>query len=105
MYTYLRSFHAVAPRRLFLCCSSSKHQSTDATQVKALEARYDVELFSRIGRNVHLTQAGQELFRTTIRLTENEAEAENLPKSFRGYNLVVQITAVGPFPHGHDGRF
>ena len=89
LYTYLRSFHAVARHGGFSSAARALNisQPTLSTQVKALEARYDVELFSRIGRNVHLTQAGRELFGTTIRLTENEAEAEDLLKSFQGYNL------------------
>ena len=104
LYTYLRSFHAVARHGGFSSAARALNisQPTLSTQVKALEARYDVELFSRIGRNVHLTQAGRELFRTTIRLTENEAEAEDLLKSFQGLQSgLLQIAAVGPF-HATD---
>ena len=104
LYTYLRSFHAVARHGGFSSAARALNvsQPTLSTQVKALEARYDVELFSRIGRNVHLTQAGRELFRTTIRLTENEAEAEDLLKSFQGLQSgLLRIAAVGPF-HATD---
>jgi aminoethylphosphonate catabolism LysR family transcriptional regulator len=77
-------------------------QPTLSTQVKALEKRYDVELFSRIGRDVHLTPAGQELFRTTLRLMQNESEAEDLLNSFKGLEAgSLRIAAVGPF-HATD---
>ena len=104
LYTSLRSFHAVALHGGFSAAARAMNisQPTLTTQVKALETRYDVELFSRIGRDVHLTPAGRELFRTTMRLTENEAEAEDLLKSFQGLQSgSLRIAAVGPF-HATD---
>ncbi|MAA56788.1 MAG: LysR family transcriptional regulator [Rhodobacteraceae bacterium] len=104
LYTSLRSFHAVALHGGFSAAARAMNisQPTLTTQVKALETRYDVELFSRIGRDVHLTPAGRELFRTTMRLTQNEAEAEDLLGSFKGLQTgVLRIAAVGPF-HATD---
>ena len=104
LYTSLRSFHAVALHGGFSAAARAMNisQPTLSTQVKALETRYDVELFSRIGRDVHLTLAGQELFRTTMRLRQNEAEAEDLLKSFQGLQSgSLRIAAVGPF-HATD---
>ena len=104
LYTSLRSFHAVALHGGFSAGARAMNisQPTLTTQVKALETRYDVELFSRIGRDVHLTPAGRELFRTTMRLTQNEAEAEDLLGSFKGLQTgVLRIAAVGPF-HATD---
>jgi len=102
--TALRSFHAVAHYGGFSVAARALNisQPTLSTQVKALETRYDVELFSRIGREVHLTPAGKELFRTTLRLTQNETEAEDLLNSFKGLHTgLLRIAAVGPF-HATD---
>jgi aminoethylphosphonate catabolism LysR family transcriptional regulator len=102
--TALRSFHAVALHSGFSAAARAMNisQPTLSTQVKALEKRYDVELFSRIGRDVHLTPAGQELFRTTLRLMQNESEAEDLLNSFKGLEAgSLRIAAVGPF-HATD---
>ena len=102
--TALRSFHAVALHSGFSAAARAMNisQPTLSTQVKALEKRYDVELFSRIGRDVHLTPAGQELFQTTLRLMQNETEAEDLLNSFKGLQSgSLRSAAVGPF-HATD---
>lgn len=102
--TALRSFHAVALHSGFSAAARAMNisQPTLSTQVGALEKRYDVELFSRIGRDIHLTPAGQELFQTTLRLMQNETEAEDLLNSFKGLQSgSLRIVAVGPF-HATD---
>ncbi len=102
--TALRSFHAVAQHGGFSAAARALNisQPTLSTQVKALETRYDVNLFSRIGREVHLTPAGRELFRTTQLLTQYETEAEDLLNSFKGlHSGSLRIAAVGPF-HATD---
>ena len=102
--TALRSFHSVAQHGGFSAAARVLNisQPTLSTQVKALETRYDVELFSRIGRAIQLTPAGTELFRTTLRLMQNEAEAEELLNSFKGlHSGSLRIAAVGPF-HATD---
>ena len=74
----LRSFHAVARHKGFSRAAKVLNisQPTLSTQVKALEQRYGIELFNRIGREVRLTVAGQELFEITVRLTQAEQDAE-----------------------------
>lgn len=102
--TGLRSFHAVARYGGFSAAARALNisQPTLSTQVKALETRYDVELFSRIGRVVRLTPAGLELYQTTMRLHQSEAEAEDLLNSFKGlHSGSLRIAAVGPF-HATD---
>ncbi|RKF17105.1 LysR family transcriptional regulator [Roseovarius spongiae] len=102
--TALRSFHAVAKHGGFSAAARALNisQPTLSTQVKALEQRYEVELFSRIGREVRLTPAGTELYRTTMRLHQNEVEAEDLLNSFKGlHSGSLRIAAVGPF-HATD---
>ena len=68
LYTALRSFHAVASHSGFSSAARALNisQPTLSSQVKGLEIRYDVELFSRIGREVRLTPAGQNLYQTGI---------------------------------------
>ena len=102
--TALRSFHSVAQHGGFSAAARVLNisQPTLSTQVKALETRYDVELFNRIGRAIQLTPAGTQLFRTTLRLMQNEAEAEELLNSFKGlHSGSLRIAAVGPF-HATD---
>jgi aminoethylphosphonate catabolism LysR family transcriptional regulator len=104
LYTALRSFHAVASHGGFSSAARALNisQPTLSSQVKGLEDRYDVELFSRIGREVRLTPAGTELFRTTLRLTQNESEAEEMLNSFKGlHSGSLRIAAIGPF-HATD---
>jgi aminoethylphosphonate catabolism LysR family transcriptional regulator len=100
----LRSFHAVARYGGFSSAARALNisQPTLSTQVKALETRYDVQLFSRIGREVRLTPAGVELYQTTMRLHQSESEAEDLLNSFKGlHSGSLRIAAVGPF-HATD---
>lgn len=102
--TALRSFHAVAQHGGFSAAARALNisQPTLSTQVKALEARYDVELFNRIGRNVRLTFAGAELYKATMRLHQSEIEAEDLLNAFQGlHSGSLKIAAVGPF-HATD---
>ena len=104
LYTGLRSFHAVASHGGFSSAARALNisQPTLSTQVKGLESRYDVDLFSRIGREVRLTPAGQELYQTTMRLHQNEAEAKDFLNSFKGiHSGSLRIAAVGPF-HATD---
>lgn len=100
----LRSFHAVASHGGFLAASRKLRvsQPTVSTQVKALEARYDVELFVRSGRSVKLTAAGKELYEITSRLHQAEQEATQLLQSFSGWHHgKLALAAVGPF-HATD---
>ncbi|WP_299841780.1 LysR substrate-binding domain-containing protein [uncultured Roseovarius sp.] len=102
--TALRSFHAVARHGGFSAAARALNisQPTLSTQVKALESRYDVELFNRIGRQVRLTLAGAELYKATMRLHQSETEAEDLLNAFKGlHSGSLKIAAVGPF-HATD---
>ena len=104
LHTALRSFHAVASHGGFSSAARALNisQPTLSTQVKGLETRYDIELFSRIGREVRLTPAGQDLYQTTMRLHQSEAEAKDLLNSFKGvHSGSLRIAAVGPF-HATD---
>lgn len=102
--THLRSFHAVATHGGFTAASKVLNvgQPTLTIQVKALEDRYGVELFHRVGRRVVLTQAGRELLELTRRIARLEEETRDLLQAHKGLNTGhLRIVAVGPF-HATD---
>lgn len=103
-YTELSAFHIVAKSGGFSAASKVANisQPTLSTQVKALENRYEVELFSRVGRKARLTMAGEELLKATTRWKQMETEVENLLNSLKGlHSGSLRIAAVGPF-HATD---
>ncbi len=99
-HTQLRSFHAVAAEGGFTAASRVLNvgQPTITSQVKALERRFDVELFHRRGRRVELTEAGVKLFRIAQRIISMEAEAEDLLNAYGGFQTGrLHVGAVGPY--------
>ena len=99
-HTQLRSFHAVAAEGGFTAASRVLNvgQPTITSQVKALEERFDVELFHRRGRSVELTMAGEELFRIAKRIISLDAEAEDLLNAYGGFQTGhLHVGAVGPY--------
>ena len=76
-YKSIRCFHAVAKTGSFTAAAAYLHigQPTVTEQVKALETRFRVELFLRIGRGVRLTAAGEQLYAITQGLFGQEEEA------------------------------
>ena len=102
--TQLRSFHAAARFGGFTAASKALRisQPTVTTQVRSLEAEYDVELFVRRGRQVVLTPVGEELFEITKRVMLLEDEAEEFLQARSGQVAGhLRLAAVGPF-HATD---
>lgn len=100
IYTWLRSFHAVASERGFTAASRALNigQPTVTSQVKALEDYYSVELFHRRGRGVELTDAGHDLFAVTRRFMSQEDEARDLLTAYGGFHTgQLKVGAVGPY--------
>jgi len=100
IYTWLRSFHAVAAEGGFTAASRVLNvgQSTVTTQVKALEGYYAVALFHRRGRSVALTDAGRDLFAITRRFMSLEEEARDLLTAYGGFHTgQLKVGAVGPY--------
>jgi aminoethylphosphonate catabolism LysR family transcriptional regulator len=85
-HAHLKAFHAVATHLSFTKAAAAIRvsQPTLSGQVKALEARYGVQLFERRGRGIELTELGRALLDVTRRQFAAEAEAENLLASARG---------------------
>ena len=98
--TQLRSFHAVATYGGFTAASKVLHigQPTLTTQVRALETRYNVDLFHRIGRKVVLTEVGKQLLELTVRISSLDDEAHSLLEAHAGLTAGrLRVAAVGPF--------
>jgi aminoethylphosphonate catabolism LysR family transcriptional regulator len=97
---HLRSFFAVARHRGFTAGARALHvsQPTVTAQVRALEETYAIELFTRRGRNVALTAAGEALYGIAERIFEQEEEALALLQNtgeLRAGRL--RVGAVGPY--------
>lgn len=96
----LKSFHAVAQAGSFTAAAKILHitQPAVTTQVKALEAHYDVELFHRSHRGCVLTESGKALFELTAQMQTLDAEAAVLLASASGeLRGTLNIYADGPF--------
>ena len=99
-YTQLRSFHAVAAEGGFTAASKALNlsQPTITTQVKDLEAYFNVELFHRHGRRVELTDTGRELFAISRQIIALEADARDLLNAHGGFQSgTLRVGAVGPY--------
>lgn len=98
-YKWIRCFHAVAKTGGFTAAAQYLHigQPTVTDQVKALETRFNVELFLRGGRTVRLTATGERLYGITQGLFGQEEEAiqflQNAHKLRAG---LVRVGAVSP---------
>lgn len=96
----LKAFDAVARGGGFVRGAELLHRSqpTVTAQVRALEARYAVELFFRSrGQAARLTPIGQQLFETTRALFTLESDAELiLSGATRALRGVLRIGAIAP---------
>ncbi len=72
-------------------------QPTVSAHIAALEQRFDVELFLRLGRGVKLSGFGQLLHEVTNRIYRAEEQATDLLLSARSqYEGRLRICAIGP---------
>src|SRR5690606_9259551 len=97
--TQMRSFHAVAKTGSFTAAAEMLNvsQPTVTTQVSTLEQTYQVELFYRHGRGVHLTETGRMLYAVTQLATANIEEAIELLREARGLRAGrLRVAAIGP---------
>jgi len=93
-------FEAAARNRSFSRAAAELHltQPGVSMQVKELEGNAGLPLFERIGRTMHITEAGQELLRHTheiLRSLKDAQDALDALKGLRGgqFNLGVTSTA------------
>ncbi|QRX83707.1 LysR substrate-binding domain-containing protein [Glaciimonas sp. PAMC28666] len=95
----LRCFHAVALHGSFTAAARALFvgQPSITTHVKALEQRFGVELFSRHGHIVELTDTGQRLLSITHRIFTLETEAEETLRAAGGLlEGRIRIAAFDP---------
>ncbi|MGS0742396.1 LysR substrate-binding domain-containing protein [Glaciimonas sp. GG7] len=95
----LRCFHAVALHGSFTAAARTLFvgQPSITTHVKALEQRFGVELFSRHGHIVELTDTGQRLLTITNRIFTLETEAEETLRAAGGLlEGKIRISAFDP---------
>lgn len=98
-YKWIRCFHAVAKTGGFTSAAQYLHigQPTVTDQVKALEARFHVELFMRGARSVRLTPAGERLYAITQGLFGQEEEAiQYLQSAHKLKSGLIRVGAVSP---------
>ena len=99
-FTHLRAFHAVASEGGFTRGARRIGVSQPAVtvQVRALEQRYGVALFRRLGQRVELTEFGQSLWQRTRRAFAELDDLEELLTSAGELRIGrLEIGADGPF--------
>ncbi|TQV76153.1 LysR substrate-binding domain-containing protein [Denitrobaculum tricleocarpae] len=100
IYSQIRAFHAVASHGSFTRAAAalSVSQPTLSSQVKALEAKYEVDLFIPAGRGIEITPLGRRLHAITQKQFRLEAEAELLLSETRSLKAgFLRIGADSPY--------
>jgi DNA-binding transcriptional LysR family regulator len=82
----LKVFEAVARKLSFSRAAGELHLTQPAVsmQVKLLESQAGLPLFEQIGKRIHLTEAGQELYRRSLAVADELRAAEEALNSLRG---------------------
>jgi len=99
-FTQLRAFHAVASEGGFTRGARRIGISQPAVtvQVRALEQRYGIALFRRLGQRIELTEFGRELWQRTRRAFAQIDDLEELLASAGELRVGrLEIGADGPF--------
>ncbi|HWI15459.1 MAG TPA: LysR substrate-binding domain-containing protein, partial [Burkholderiales bacterium] len=98
----LRVFEAVARLGSYTRAAEELHiaQPTVSVQVKKLTATVGLPLLEQVGKRVHMTAAGQELYRTCAELFETLATMERGLSNLRGLtagSLRIAVTSTGKY--------
>ena len=99
-FAQLRAFHAVASEGGFTrgALRLGISQPAVTVQVRALEQRYGVLLFRRLGQRIELTEFGRELWQRTRRVFAELDDLEELMASAGELRVGrLEIGADGPF--------
>lgn len=99
-FAQVRAFHAVAEEGSFTAAANrlGLTQPAITVQVKALEVRYQVELFHRRSRRIELTPIGEELYQITSRVMTLERQIDEFLEAEGGLKRGrLGIAADGPF--------
>jgi DNA-binding transcriptional LysR family regulator len=98
----LRVFEAVARLGSYTRAAEELHiaQPTVSVQVKKLTATVGLPLLEQVGKRIHMTAAGQELYRTCAELFETLAGMERGLSNLRGLtagSLRLAVTSTGKY--------
>ncbi len=98
----LRVFEAVARLGSYTRAAEELHiaQPTVSVQVKKLTATVGLPLLEQVGKRVHMTAAGQELYRSCAEIFETLAGMESRLSNLRGLkagSLRVAVTSTGKY--------
>jgi LysR family transcriptional regulator, low CO2-responsive transcriptional regulator len=98
----LRVFEAAARNQSFSRAASELHltQPGVSMQVKELEGNAGLPLFERIGRKMHITEAGRELLRQTheiLRALKDAEDTLDALKGLRGGHLNLGVTSTAKY--------
>ena len=99
--TQARTFYAVAKAGSFTGAAKALHvsQPTVTTQIRDLEALYQVELFHRHARGVTLTHTGEALLAIIRRIHINQQDAIEFLRATQGLRTGhLRIGAYAPYP-------
>ena len=99
--TQARTFYAVAKAGSFTGAAKALHvsQPTVTTQIRDLEAFYQVELFHRHARGVTLTHTGEALLAIIRRIHINQQDAIEFLRATQGLRTGhLRIGAYAPYP-------
>ena len=99
-HKWLQAFHAVAKEGGFTAAARSLNlsQPTISIHDKALEEKFETELFHRKNRRLELTPVGHSLFAITQGLYGHEDEAIELLRSAQHLETgALRVGAIGPY--------
>ncbi len=103
-HNWLRSFYAVSRAGGFTAAARTIGigQSTITAQVRALEDRFNTELFHRKGRRVEISKVGLELLEIVQGMFGHEEEAIRYLSAIRDFRAgEVNLGAITPFVAVH----
>src|SRR3970040_170425 len=102
----LKVFEAVARKLSFSRAAGELHLTQPAVsmQVKLLENQAGLPLFEQIGKRIHLTEAGQELYQRSLTVADELRAAEEALNALRGLeqgHLHIALVSLRGLEQGH----
>ncbi|MCB1857631.1 MAG: LysR family transcriptional regulator [Gammaproteobacteria bacterium] len=110
-FRQLKVFEAVATHLSFTRAADALFLSQPAVsmQIRQLEENVGLPLFEKLGKQVHLTEAGRELHRYGLRIASELDEVEEVLESLKGVNRgrldIAVASTVNYFAPGALGAF
>ena len=97
-----RVFEAVASRLSFTQAAKALHLSQPAVsmQVKAMEEQVGLPLFEQLGKKIHLTEAGHEIYHYSRAIGQLLDEAEDVINGLKGAHqgkLTISVASTANY--------